>query len=359
MNFLLNILKMTATELSEEINVKSAILVELNKPLVISEVELGELSVGQVLVRVLVSGICGSQLHEISGHKGNGKFLPHLMGHEGCGIVEEIGLGVTEVKPGDKVVMHWRPGLGINAEFPKYKLDGKPFSSGRVNTLTEKAIVSENRLTVVPQDTNPEFAALLGCSLTTALGVIDNESGLKFGEKVAVVGCGGVGLNVLAAARLAGAGEIYAVDSAETKNEICLSQGANFFFKNLSEIPNKVDLIVDTTGNINVISQAFGMLSNRGKMILLGQPKPGEELVIPDALNFFNGSGLIIKASQGGSTIPHEDIPRYLELLRLGFISVEKLITHRFSLAEVNLAFDLLKSGNAGRIMISTSKENE
>ena len=359
MNFLLNILKMTATELSEEINVKSAILVELNKPLVISEVELGELSVGQVLVRVLVSGICGSQLHEISGHKGNGKFLPHLMGHEGCGIVEEIGLGVTEVKPGDKVVMHWRPGLGINAEFPKYKLGGKPFSSGRVNTLTEKAIVSENRLTVVPQDTNPEFAALLGCSLTTALGVIDNESGLKFGEKVAVVGCGGVGLNVLAAARLAGAGEIYAVDSAETKNEICLSQGANFFFKNLSEIPNKVDLIVDTTGNINVISQAFGMLSNRGKMILLGQPKPGEELVIPDALNFFNGSGLIIKASQGGSTIPHEDIPRYLELLRLGFISVEKLITHRFSLAEVNLAFDLLKSGNAGRIMISISKENE
>jgi len=350
---------MTATELSEEINVKSAILVELNKPLVISEVELGELSVGQVLVRVLVSGICGSQLHEISGHKGNGKFLPHLMGHEGCGIVEQIGLGVTEVKPGDKVVMHWRPGLGIDAEFPKYKLDGQPFSSGRINTLTEKAIVSENRLTVVPQDTNPEFAALLGCSLTTALGVIDNESGLKFGEKVAVVGCGGVGLNVLAAARLAGAGEIYAVDSAETKNEICLSQGANFFFKNLSEIPNKVDLIVDTTGNIDVISQAFGMLSNRGKMILLGQPKPGEELVIPDAPNFFNGSGLIIKASQGGSTIPHEDIPRYLELLRLGFISVEKLITHRFSLAEVNLAFDLLKSGNAGRIMISISKENE
>ena len=359
MNFLPNILKKTATELSEEINLKSAILVDLNKSLVISEVEFGKLSVGQVLVRVLVSGICGSQLHEISGHKGNGKFLPHLMGHEGCGIVEEVGEGVTTVNPGDKVVMHWRPGAGIDAEFPKYKLNGVEFSSGKVNTLTEKAIVSENRLTVVPQDTDPEFAALLGCSLTTALGVIDNESGLKFGEKVAVVGCGGVGLNVLAAARLAGAGEIYAVDSAETKKKICLSQGANFFFKNFSEIPSKVDLIVDTTGNVDVISQAFGMLSNRGRIILLGQPKPGEELVIPDALKFFNGSGLVIKASQGGSTIPQEDIPRYLELLRLGFISVEELITHRFKLAEVNLAFDLLKSGNAGRIMISISKENE
>lgn len=359
MNFPLNILKKTATELSEEIDVKSAILVELNKPLIITEVELGELSVGQVLVKVLVSGICGSQLHEISGHKGNGKFLPHLMGHEGCGIVEEIGPGVSGVKPGDKVVMHWRPGIGIEAGFPKYKLNGKPFSSGKVNTLTEKAIVSENRLTVVPVDTNPEFAALLGCSLTTALGVINNESNLKFGERVAVVGCGGVGLNVLAAARLAGAGDIYAVDSVEEKKSLCLAQGANFFFKSISELPMKLDLIVDTTGNIDVISQSFGMLSSRGRIILLGQPRPDQELVIPDALRFFNGSGLSIKASQGGLTIPHEDIPRYLELLRLGFISVQNLITHRFDLTEVNEAFDLLKSGNAGRIMISISKEDK
>jgi S-(hydroxymethyl)glutathione dehydrogenase/alcohol dehydrogenase len=339
--------------------VKSAVLVELNKPLFLSEVEVGELSVGQVLVRVLVSGICGSQLHEISGHKGNGKFLPHLMGHEGCGIVEEIGPGVTLVKPGDKVVMHWRPGLGIEADFPKYKLNGKSFSSGKVNTLTEKAIVSENRLTVVPQDTDPEFAALLGCSLTTALGVIDNESDLKFGERVAVFGCGGVGLNVLAAARLAGAGEIYAVDRSASKNEICLDQGANFFFSDIAKIPNKIDLIVDTTGNIDVISQAFNMLSNRGRMILLGQPKPGQALVIPEAIEFFKGSGMAIKASQGGSTVPQEDIPRYLQLLRLGLISVQELITHRFSLTDVNLAFDLLKSGNAGRIMITISKEEQ
>lgn len=359
MNFQLNILKKTVTELSGEIEVRSAVLVALNEPLIITEVELSELSVGQVLVKVLVSGICGSQLHEIAGHKGNGKFLPHLMGHEGCGIVEEIGPGVTVVKPGDKVVMHWRPGVGIEAGFPKYKLEGKPFSSGKVNTLTEKAIVSENRLTVVPSDTNPEFAALLGCSLTTALGVIDNESNLKFGEKIAVVGCGGVGLNVLAAARLAGAGEIFAVDSVEEKKSLCLAQGANSFYRDISELPKKVDLLVDTTGNIDVISQSFGMLSGRGRLILLGQPKPDQNLVIPDALKFFNGSGLSIKASQGGSTAPHEDIPRYLELLRLGYISVENLITHRFNFTEVNEAFDLLKSGSAGRIMISISKEDK
>ena len=101
---------------------KAAILETLNAPLVIRELSLTELDIGQVLVKVIVSGICGSQLHEINGNKGNGKFLPHLMGHEGCGLVEEIGPGVTKVKPGDKVVMHWRPGLGIESDFPKYNL---------------------------------------------------------------------------------------------------------------------------------------------------------------------------------------------------------------------------------------------
>ena len=350
-------MKKIVTEFFEEINVKAAILVELNKPLVIAEVQSNELTFGQVLVRVLVSGICGSQLHEISGYKGNGKFLPHLMGHEGCGIVEEIGPGVTFVKPGDKVVMHWRPGLGIDSDFPKYRFDSKVFTSGKVNTLTEKAVVSENRLTVVPSNTDPEFAALLGCSLTTALGVINNESNLKFGEKVAVTGCGGVGLNVLAAARLAGAGEIYAVDFSEGKKQLCIGQGANFFFKDVADLPSRVDVIIDTTGDANVIARGFEMLSNRGRIILLGQPKPGEEILIPDAIRFFNGSGLQIKASQGGMTQPQDDIPRYLELFRLNLLRVDNLITHRFGLTDVNKAFDLLKSGNAGRIMLRVSEE--
>ena len=97
---------------------KAAILEKLNAPLVVREVSTTELQVGQVLVRVLASGLCGAQLHEIKGHKGNAKFLPHLMGHEGCGIVEEVGPGVTTTKPGDKVVMHWRKGDGIEAPFP-------------------------------------------------------------------------------------------------------------------------------------------------------------------------------------------------------------------------------------------------
>ena len=103
----------------EDLNVmKAAILEKIDAPLVIREVDLTPLKFGQVLVKILVSGLCGAQLHEIRGHKGNAKFLPHLMGHEGCGIVDKVGLGVTTVKPGDKVVMHWRPGSGVEAPFP-------------------------------------------------------------------------------------------------------------------------------------------------------------------------------------------------------------------------------------------------
>lgn len=144
---------------------KAAILEEIDAPLTIKEVELTDLKVGQVLVKVLVSGLCGAQLHEIRGHKGNAKFLPHLMGHEGCGIVEEVGPGVTTVQKGDKVVMHWRPGSGIEAPFPNYVLDGKTISSGKVTTLSEYSIVSENRVTRVPADTPSTLAAMLGCSM--------------------------------------------------------------------------------------------------------------------------------------------------------------------------------------------------
>ena len=339
------------------IELKAAVLEELNQPLTLRDVELTPLGIGQVLVKILVSGICGSQLHEIKGFKGNGKFLPHLMGHEGCGIVEEIGPGVTTVQVGEKVVMHWRPGSGIEANFPTYKLGGKSFSSGKVTTLSEKAIVSENRLTSIPQDTDSELAALLGCSLTTALGIIDNQSQLKFGESVAIIGCGGVGLNLISGSILKGAATVYAIDSIAEKEALVSSQGATHFLRSTSELPEKVDLIIDTTGNPKVISDAFTYLSNQGRIILVGQPTPGAEIVIPNAIQLFNGTGQSIRATQGGETVPQIDIPRYIRLFKSRELEIDELITHRFKLAEVNKAFDKLIAGVAGRIMISMEEE--
>src|SRR5271156_5980727 len=130
---------------------KAAILTELRAPLVITEINLPpKLEVGQVLVKVHYSGICGSQLGEIDGAKGEDKYLPHLLGHEGSGIVLAIGPGVRHVKPEDKVVLHWRKGLGIESETPSYDWNGRKVNAGWIATFNEYAIVSENRITRIP-----------------------------------------------------------------------------------------------------------------------------------------------------------------------------------------------------------------
>jgi Zn-dependent alcohol dehydrogenase len=335
--------------------VKAAVLTKINSPLEIKDLELTDLKVGQVLVKNLVSGICGSQLHEINGHKGNEKFLPHLMGHEGCGIVEAIGDGVTTVKVGDKVVMHWRPGSGIEAVFPSYIIEGKTMSSGKITTLSEYSIVSENRLTSIPQDTPDYLAAMLGCSITTAFGIIDNECDLKFGESVAIIGIGGVGANIVQAAVLKGAGLVIAIDSNDSKSSMAYKLGASSFTTSIDNI-EKVDIIIDTTGNVNVIQNSFRHLSNDGRMILVGQPKPEQSLEILNALSFFNGNGLSIKATQGGKTNPEKDILRYINLFKEKGISPQDIVTHTFELDMINEAFDLLRSGSAGRIMIKIGK---
>ena len=331
---------------------KAAVLEELNQPLAVREVELTELRFGQVLVKILVSGICGAQLHEIKGHKGNGKFLPHLMGHEGCGIVEAVGLGVTTVKVGDKVVMHWRPGSGVESPFPSYVLDGKTISSGKVTTLSEYSIVSENRVTKIDHDTPSVLAAMLGCSLTTALGIIDNECELKFGESVAVIGCGGVGLNLVQAAKMKNASPIFGVDVNQAMYDLTTQMGADTFVYDIQYLPQKCDVIIDTTGIPDVISKAFEMLNPGGRLILVGQPAPDRLVCLPNAVSMFEGTGKSIRASQGGRTDPEKDIPRYIKLAMKGQLDYESLHTHTFTLDEVNEAFDLLRSGGAGRIMV-------
>jgi S-(hydroxymethyl)glutathione dehydrogenase/alcohol dehydrogenase len=336
---------------------KAVILKKLNSDLAVDNVELTPLQYGQVLVKNIVSGLCGAQLQEIAGLKGNANFLPHLMGHEGCGIVQEVGAGVATVKVGDKVVMHWRKGDGIEAPFPKYIYDGKEMSSGKVTTLSEYSIVSENRLTSVPQDTPEELCALLGCGLTTALGVITNEANVKVGESILIIGAGGVGLNLIQGAKLVSAYPIVAMDIIEEKRDLCLSVGATHFINSTTEVTDqKFDVIIDTTGNDKAINYAISLLSGKGKLILVGQPKPGQDVIIPNANKLFNGTGQTIKATQGGMTSPVDDIPRYLNLYNAGLLDISKIITHRFDIDNINEAFSLLKSGKAGRIIININK---
>jgi len=331
---------------------KAVVLRELNAPLSIEDVELTPLQVGQVLVKVCVSGLCGAQLHEIRGHKGNAKFLPHLMGHEGSGIVEEVGAGVSTVNVGDKVVMHWRKSTGIEAPFPKYILNGSEMSSGKVTTLSEYSIVSENRLTPVPSGTSDFLCALLGCGTTTALGTINNDARLKFGESILIVGCGGVGLNLIQGAILASAYPVVCIDINEAKREKAFAVGATRFEHNINTISGKFDVIIDTTGNTKVIAQTMKLLDDGGRYILVGQPPPDQEITVPSEANLWSPSGKSILVSQGGCTSPQNDIPRYVKMHNAGLLDIDKIITHVFDLDDINEAFDVLRSGSAGRIMI-------
>lgn len=340
---------------------KAAVLETINAPLVVGDVELGELSKGHVLVKILVSGICGSQLQEIAGNKGNAKFVPHLLGHEGCGIVEDIGEGVTTVKKGDKVVMHWRKGDGIESDFPSYEYKGKKMSSGKVTTFGEYSIVSENRVTAVPHDTPNDLCALLGCGLSTALATLENEARLQAGESVLIAGFGGLGASLAKAALHAGAKPIVAIDVHEHKREAAVERGVNVYINAATENVQDVlkrngikgfDVIIETSGSAKSVADTLPLLAGGGRFIMVGQPKPGESVEIRDANHLFGGEGKTIKATQGGGFSPASDIPRYLEIYRKGKLSIDDLITHRTTLDKINDAITLMREGKANRIMI-------
>ena len=149
----------------------AAILEQSNSPLVLDEIKISSLGCGQVLVQVHQSSICGAQINEISAAKGPDNFLPHLLGHEGGGVVLDIGPGVTYFQKGDHVVLHWRKGVGIHAQPAKYRWKDQVVNAGWVTTFNECAIISENRLTKIDKDIPFDIAALMGCAVTTALGL--------------------------------------------------------------------------------------------------------------------------------------------------------------------------------------------
>lgn len=339
---------------------KAAILVEQNRPLVVDDLELPEkLEYGQVLVKVICSGICGSQIGEIDGVKGPDRFLPHLLGHEGGGIVEEIGPGVTHVKKGDHVVMHWMKGAGIESPTPKYRWGERIVNAGWVTTFNEYAVVSENRLTPIADDIEFEVAALLGCAVTTAFGVINNDARVKIGESIAIFGSGGVGLAMILASALVSAYPIIAIDRYDEKLKMALNLGATHTINTLkqdvrSEIlrvtkDKGVDVAVDNTGNTGIIELAYEVTSEKGRTILVGVPKKGHNINIYSLPLHFDKT---IKGSKGGNGDPSKDIPKYLDLLRYKNIDLKKMISHYFSLDDINSAIKTMREGEAIRCMI-------
>lgn len=335
---------------------KAAILEKQNSPLVIADLCLPNLECGQVLVKVKTAGICGAQIGEVSGTAGPDKYLPHLLGHEGAGIVKNIGCGGSHLKRGDHVVMHWRKGAGIDAQHcPKYKWGNKIIGAGPIHTFTEYAIVSENRLTVIDNDIPFDIAALMGCSVTTGLGLINNEAYLKIGQSIAVIGCGGVGLNIVQGASMVGAGIIDAYDIYPSKLEMAKRFGATGLYNvtNIEFIDHEktYDVVVDCTGNMEMIEYGYSLTKPGGRMILVGQTSHDQDLRINNMRQHYCGK--ILMDSQGGLTNPTIDIPLYLKLYKVGKLKLGELITHRFSLNDINKAIGIIKSGQAGKCIIT------
>ena len=340
---------------------KAAILVESNKPLEVAEISLpDELFAGQVLVKIHYSGICGAQIDEIEAAKGPDKFLPHLLGHEGSGTVLEAGPGVTTVKERDHVVLHWRPSSGIQSATPSYQWNGLRVNAGWVTTFNEYAVVSENRLTVIPSEFDLKLAPLFGCAVTTAMGVVNNDAHLKVGQSVVVFGVGGVGINIVQAADMVSAYPIIGIDIIDHKLEIAKRFGANHVFnsKNTADLAGEIrkivgpagaDVVIETTGNSRVIELAYDLTHSDGKTILVGVPKKGDNVSIYTLPIHFNK---ILKGSHGGDAIPHVDIPRYIRLVEAGKLKLDGLITHEFKMDDINKAIQLVKSGDAGRVII-------
>ena len=340
---------------------RAAILVEQKKPLVIEDVEIPSLKLGQVLVKVLVSGICGSQIGEIEGVKGPDKFLSHLLGHEGSGEVLEVGEGVRTVKPGDRVVLHWRKGEGLESVPPVYASRVGPINAGWVTTFNEYAVVSENRVTAMPSDFDPEIAALFGCAVTTGFGVVNNNARLAIGESIAVFGAGGIGLNIVQGAALAGGNPIIALDRFDNRLDLARSLGATHTInvtqadaaEEIRQIVGNhgVDVAVDNTGNVEVIALASRVTNARGRTVLVGVP-PKDATAAISTLPLHFEKRLV--GSHGGESLPNVDIPRYVRMCSDGRLSLQGIVGARYPLEAVNQAVADMVSGRlAGRAIVT------
>lgn len=340
---------------------KAAVLTKLNHKLEILKLNLPkELSKGQVLVKLISSGICGAQSNEIAGIKGPDKYMPHMMGHEGFGIVIKTGRGVTKVKKGNKVIMHWRKGYGLEAEGAKYfssKIGN--INSGKVTTFSEFSIVSENRVTKIKLDKKYEkLAPLFGCSISTAYGLIFNEAKIKKDNVIMISGCGGLGLAIAAMARSVGVKEIYFIDKSFNNfklkfiKNLDLKEEKLLKLKDVFNMKNKFkfDQFIDTTGDTKIISAGFDILKKKGNLILVGQPKINKVLKINNPLKFFDG--IKIYSSDGGLINPSRDLKKISKHVMKNFKYFKNFISHTISLEKINLGFQLLKNGKALRVGI-------
>jgi S-(hydroxymethyl)glutathione dehydrogenase/alcohol dehydrogenase len=338
---------------------QAMLLVETGKPLVMAEIGIPALKPGQVLVEIAYSGACGTQVMEARGMKGEDKWVPHCLGHEGTGTVLEVGSAVTKVKAGDKVVLSWIRGTGIEAGGAVYDWDGKRVNAGGVTTFQRHALVSENRLTLLPAGLSMELAVLLGCAAPTGMGAVVNVLRALPGESVVVFGTGGIGLNAVMAASMAGAVPVIGVDPNPQRRALALAYGATHVIDpnagdpvaELKKIlPQGADAAVEATGLPAVMEQALKAVRQQGgRAVVIGNAKYGAQLTLDPGL-FNQGKSLL--GTWGGDAVPDRDYARFGRLLGAARFDVRALLSAPYRLDQASQALDDLAEGRVGRPLI-------
>jgi S-(hydroxymethyl)glutathione dehydrogenase/alcohol dehydrogenase len=339
---------------------RAAVLEKNMSPLVFRDLTFaGPLLAGQVLVKLFYSAICGKQTEEIDGKGGPDPYIPHLLGHEGTGEVLDVGPGVSKVKAGETVVMHWMKGSGIQSETPLYQRNRQRINAGWVTTFNEYAVVSENRVTRIPTTSNMKTGALFGCAVTTGVGVVMNEADIKPHHSVVIYGCGGVGLFVVQATKLMCPKKIVAVDINDDALALAKDFGASTVINASNSDPIEMvrgltegkgaECVIIATGNKTAIETAIETASIPGECIQVGVPVAGERISV-------DGHALMhkrnLRGSLGGGTFPDRDIPAYMELNDSAKINVDKLITKVLPFEKINEGIELMQGQNPGRVVI-------
>jgi Zn-dependent alcohol dehydrogenase len=356
---------------------KAAVCRKFKKPLVIEDIQLAAPGPNDIKVKIRACGICHSDIHYIEGAWGG--TLPAVYGHEGAGIVEEVGRNVRHVKPGDHVVVTLIRYCGtcpacaagdqvlcegkfdLSGRTPLSSRKGAPITHGLyTGAFAEYVVVDSSQAVSIPKDMPFAPASLIGCAVITGMGAVINTAGVTAGRSVAVIGTGGVGLNSIQGAALAGASPIIAIDVAKSKLKAARRFGATHTIdatagdvaKTLRQMNGGrgVDYVFVTVGSKTAIEQAFGLMRRGGNVVLVGMPALDVRATFDPTDLAFSGQHII--GSKMGSSRIRIDVPKIAELYKQGRVKLDELITKRYPLEKINEAISAVVKGEALRNVI-------
>lgn len=361
---------------------RAAVVKKFGAPMEITEVEIEDPKAGEVRVKISASGVCGSDIKALDGKSPVLKQTPCVLGHESAGIVDRVGPGVTSLTPGDHVILAMNGPCGrcrncargrvvlctgkrrVNAIMglmgdgtTRLKVDGEAATPMiGIGSFAEYVVVGEVTCVKVAEDAPLDLLALTACGVVTGIGAVLNTAKVEPGSSVLVVGCGGVGLNVIQGALFAGATTIIAADVVETKLELAATFGATHtiladdLVKQVGEIVRGgVDYAFDVTGNAEVLARTFSATQSGGTTVMVGSPPAGQTVGFAPE-NLFGCRRLM--GTQGGDAFPDRDLPLLVDLHRQGRLNLEGLVSERIPLDQINEAVTHVRAGAVARSLI-------